>query len=71
MHRVTFFLDEVFSILHKLPQRHHGVVVNVELVIDGPRFHGNQHNPGIKLFLENLEIEVHFISVSFLLRVLV
>lgn len=55
MHRVTFLLDEVFSILHELPQGHHGVVVNIELVVSWPRFHGNQHNPGAKLLLENLE----------------
>lgn len=33
VHGVTFLLDEVFSILHELPQCHHGVVVNVELVV--------------------------------------
>ena len=30
---VAFLLDEVFSVLHELPQGHHGVVVNVELVV--------------------------------------
>lgn len=33
VHRVTFLLDEVFPIFHELPQRDHGVVVNVELVV--------------------------------------
>lgn len=55
VNRVAFLLDEVFSILHELLQRHHGVVVDVELVVSGPCFHGDQHNPCIKLFLENLE----------------
>ncbi len=54
VHRVAFLLDEVFSILHELLQRHHGVVVDVELVVGRPSFHGNQHNAGVKLFLENL-----------------
>lgn len=33
VNRVAFLLDEVFPILHELPQRHHGVVVDVELVV--------------------------------------
>lgn len=54
VHRVTFLLDKVFPIFHELPQRDHRVVVNVELVVGRPRFHGNQHNPGVQLLLENL-----------------
>lgn len=33
LHRVTSLLDEVLTVLHKLFQRHHGVVVNVEFVV--------------------------------------
>lgn len=54
VHRVAFLLDEVLTILHELFQRHHGVVVDIEFVVSWPRLHGNQHNAGIKLLLENL-----------------
>lgn len=54
MHRVAFLLDEVFAILHELLQRQHGVVIDVELVVGRPRFHGNQHDPGVELLPEDL-----------------
>lgn len=54
VHGVTSLLDEVLTILHELFQRHHGVVVDIEFVVSWPRLHGNQHNAGIKLLLENL-----------------
>lgn len=33
VNRVAFLLDEVFSVLHELPQGHHRVIVDVELVV--------------------------------------
>lgn len=33
VNRVTFLLDEIFPVLHELPQRHHGVIIDVELVV--------------------------------------
>lgn len=58
VHRVTFVLDKVLPIFHELPQRDHGVVVDVELVIGRPRLHCDQHNPGVELLLENLGTRV-------------
>lgn len=55
VHGVTFLLDEVLTILHELPQRHHGVVVDIEFVISRPRLHSNQHDAGVKLLLEDLQ----------------
>lgn len=54
---VAFLLDEVSSVLHKLFEGHHGVVVDVELVVHRPGFHGDEHNPGVKLLPENLGIQ--------------
>lgn len=54
MYGVASLLDEIFAVLHELLQGHHGVIVNVKFVIGGPCFHSDEHDAGIKLFLENL-----------------
>lgn len=65
MNGVTLLLDEVFPVFHELLQRHHGVIVDVELVVGGPGFHGDQHDSGIELFPENLRKMYTFLNVSF------
>ena len=54
MHRVTLLLDEISPVLHELPQRHHGVVIDVEPVVGRPRFHGDEHDASVQLLLEDL-----------------
>lgn len=54
VNRVAFLLDEVLPVLHELLERHPGVVIDVELVVYRPGFHGDKHNPGVELFPENL-----------------
>lgn len=53
MHRICLGLDEIPAVLHELLKCHHRVVVDVEVVCC-PRFHGNQHNPGVELLFEDL-----------------
>lgn len=54
VNRVASLLDEVFAVLHELPQGHDGVVVDVEFVVCRPGFHGNEHDSRVELLPEDL-----------------
>lgn len=54
MDDVALLPDAVLSVLHEVLQRHQRVLHHRHHVFRGPGFHGNQHDPGVELLLEDL-----------------
>lgn len=55
MDDITRLFDVVLPVLHKVLQRYQWVFHYWHHVFRGPGFHGNQYNPGVQLFLVDLE----------------
>ena len=56
---IAVFLYVFFPVFHEVTQGQQGVIANGDHVLWWPRFHGNQNNPGVQLFLVDLESKNH------------
>lgn len=54
MDDITLLPDVVLSVLHEVLQCYQGIFNNGHHIFSGPCLHGDQHDPGVELFLKDL-----------------